>query len=277
MTIDQPPQRRDNGLPAERFVALADVDPRLGDHLLDLLRLADIPAYLEPPPDLRAGRWRDTGPLERLWVHADQRQDAREVVVAAAHEAGTAPTSNPASGASSAGGASEPPRGPDPARPDLLAGLDPDVEFARMTAAFDAEVSEPGAAPASSVDAEPGERPGDELDAAASRRISRLGDDADVGDQGFPHDVTSDPVPAEEHFEPPPPPPFPVPTAGTLGAFAVFFLGLLVIARGNWLGFTSDVSFPIGLITLLTGVGLLVARLRESRAPEEDGDDGAVL
>ncbi|MCW2530381.1 MAG: uncharacterized protein JWM76_5241, partial [Pseudonocardiales bacterium] len=87
--LGQPPQRRDNGLVADRYVALADVDPRLGEHLLDLLRLADIPAYLEPPADPRVGdRYKVAGPIERLYVQSALRAEAREVVVAAAAEAG---------------------------------------------------------------------------------------------------------------------------------------------------------------------------------------------
>ncbi|MEP6852047.1 MAG: hypothetical protein ABJA87_05245 [bacterium] len=249
MSLDRPPQRRDNGLPGDRFVALADVDPRLGDHLLDLLRLAEIPAYLEPPADLRAGRQRDTGPLERLWVHERRRQDARAVVVAAAHEAGASPAAAPPS---ATGGAS---RGP-----DLLAGIDADAEFARLTAAFDAdtavEPTVPGAAAAPS---------GPALDAAADARVRDLATNADTEGE------------VEEHFEPPPPPPFPVPTAATVGAFAVFFLGLLVLARGDWLGLTPDITFPLGIITVLVGAGLLIARLHDRHPVEEDGDDGAVL
>ena len=66
-----PPQRRGNGLLASYFVALADVDPRLGAHLLDLLRLADVPAYLEPAAPNRA---RGRSPRDRLYVAGSLRR-----------------------------------------------------------------------------------------------------------------------------------------------------------------------------------------------------------
>ena len=42
--------RRDNGLDAAAFVPLVDVDPRVGEHLLDVLASAGVPAFLEPLP-----------------------------------------------------------------------------------------------------------------------------------------------------------------------------------------------------------------------------------
>ena len=125
----QPPPRRDNGLRANQFVALADVDPRLGEHLLDLLRLAEIAAYLEPSTDPRVSvRYRASGPVERLYVHADQRQQARAVVVAAAHEAGESADGSITDAASH-------PWTPPPAG-DVLDGIDTDAEFARIIAGF---------------------------------------------------------------------------------------------------------------------------------------------
>ena len=142
--VSEPPQRRDNGLRADQFIALADVDPRLGEHLLDLLRLAEIAAYLEPTTDPGvATRYPVSGPVERLYVESDQRQEARAVVVAAAHEAGesAAPVSEPLIPEVRA---SEPrvPGVPNP-REDVLAGIDMDAEFARIVSGFAGPTASP--------------------------------------------------------------------------------------------------------------------------------------
>ncbi|HSV64339.1 MAG TPA: hypothetical protein VLJ59_00335 [Mycobacteriales bacterium] len=80
-----PPRRgrRDNGLNAERFIPLLDVDPRIGEHLLDVLKLAGVPAYLEPAMDVepytRAASV-PSPPTDRLWVDRDLRETARDVI-----------------------------------------------------------------------------------------------------------------------------------------------------------------------------------------------------
>jgi hypothetical protein len=71
--------RRHNGLSAPTFVPLADVDVELGQRLLDALARARIAAYLEP--GAAAGR-------DRLFVAADERRDARTIVVSASRAAG---------------------------------------------------------------------------------------------------------------------------------------------------------------------------------------------
>src|SRR5436190_3026122 len=131
-----PPRRRGNGLLASHFVALADVDPRLGAHLLDLLRLAEVPAYLEPAaPDRARGR----GPRDRLYVADALREQALAVVAAAADEAGGRVV-------------------PAAASEDLLAGIDTDAEFAALVAEWEGEPSEdPGPPPADVVQEPPEE------------------------------------------------------------------------------------------------------------------------
>ena len=44
--------RRDNGLTASEYAAAGDVDPRVGEHLLDVLALDGIAAYLRPSSDM---------------------------------------------------------------------------------------------------------------------------------------------------------------------------------------------------------------------------------
>ena len=75
--------RRDNGLDASLWSPLRDVDPRVGEHLLDVLQAAGIPAYLEPSSDV--GPYTRTvflpsPPSDRLFVDRSRRAGARVLV-----------------------------------------------------------------------------------------------------------------------------------------------------------------------------------------------------
>lgn len=75
--------RRDNGLNAAAFVPLVDVDPRVGEHLLDVLASAGVPAFLEPSADIEPytrALSLPSPPTDRLWVDREQRREAREIV-----------------------------------------------------------------------------------------------------------------------------------------------------------------------------------------------------
>jgi hypothetical protein len=74
VTSDPHSARHGNGLSADTYVPLADVDPEVGEQLLIALRRARIPAYVEPAAE---------APLRRLFVAAADRADARTVVEAA--------------------------------------------------------------------------------------------------------------------------------------------------------------------------------------------------
>ena len=68
--------RRDNGLDATLWSPLRDVDPRVGEHLLDVLQAAGIAAYLEPSADV--GPYTRTvflpsPPTDRLFVDRARR------------------------------------------------------------------------------------------------------------------------------------------------------------------------------------------------------------
>jgi hypothetical protein len=83
MTGDGRRGRRDNGLDAVAFVPLLDVDPRVGEHLLDVLASAGVPAYLEPSADVEPytrALSLPSPPTDRLWVDRDQRRQARMIV-----------------------------------------------------------------------------------------------------------------------------------------------------------------------------------------------------
>ncbi|MCZ2819902.1 hypothetical protein O2V63_06135 [Modestobacter sp. VKM Ac-2977] len=112
--------RRDNGLDAMLWHPLRDVDPRVGEHLLDLLATAGIAAYLEPATDVQPYTRSvsfPSPPSDRLFVDRAQRAEAAAVVERHTDEPAT-------------------PR-PAPPRSDRV--TDEDAEFARIVAAFEAE------------------------------------------------------------------------------------------------------------------------------------------
>ncbi len=123
--------RRDNGLDSDKFSPVADVDPRLADHLLDVLGLRDVPAYVEPTPTS------DPVTADRLYVAADQTSEARQVLTEIASELGIEVAQHRHWDRS--GERAEPPADP-------LAGIDTDAEFAKIIAEMQA-LERPAAGP----------------------------------------------------------------------------------------------------------------------------------
>ncbi|SOC50761.1 hypothetical protein SAMN05660748_3520 [Blastococcus aggregatus] len=112
--------RRDNGLQATSWSPLRDVDPRVGEHLLDLLEAAGIAAYLDPSADV-GPYTREVSlpspPSDRLFVDRGRTSEARALVDQHADE--------------------HPRRSAEPA--PAHADLDEDAEWSRIVAAFEAE------------------------------------------------------------------------------------------------------------------------------------------
>jgi hypothetical protein len=112
--------RRDNGLDAALWSPVRDVDPRVGEHLLDLLEAAGIAAYLEPATDVDAYTRTvslPSPPSDRLYVDRARRTEADALVDRHADVTPAPPATAPVRG--------------EPA--------DLDAEFARIVAAFEAE------------------------------------------------------------------------------------------------------------------------------------------
>jgi hypothetical protein len=119
--------RRDNGLDASLWSPLRDVDPRIGEHLLDLLEAVGIAAYLEPSSDTEPYTRSvslPSPPSDRLFVDRARRAEARTVVdqhVPAGAE-GAAPVQE---------------KRPEP--PVVRRDLDEEAEWAAIVAAYEAE------------------------------------------------------------------------------------------------------------------------------------------
>jgi hypothetical protein len=122
MTSPRPARgRRDNGLDAALWSPVRDVDPRVGDHLLDVLQAAGIAAFLEPAADVEPYTRSvslPSPPSDRLFVDRARRIEARALVDRHADTLAAPP--------------------PPPPRDDYSAD-GTDAEFARIVAAFEAE------------------------------------------------------------------------------------------------------------------------------------------
>jgi hypothetical protein len=126
--------RRDNGIDATLWSPLRDVDPRVGEHLLDLLQAAGIAAYLEPSTDVEPYTRSvslPSPPADRLFVDRARRAEARSVVDEHVPADPVREAAAPA------------------VRPDL----DEDAEWARIVSAFEAEHGR------SAVEGEPADAP----------------------------------------------------------------------------------------------------------------------
>jgi len=113
--------RRDNGLDATLWTPLRDVDPRVGEHLLDVLEAAGIAAYLEPSADVgeyTRSVFLPSPPSDRLFVDRARQAEARSLVDQHADEHPAEPRPNPRA---------------------LRREVDQDAEWQRIVAAFEAE------------------------------------------------------------------------------------------------------------------------------------------
>ena len=153
---------------------LRDVDPRVGEHLLDLLRDAGIAAYLEPSADVSPYTrtvYLPSPPSDRLFVDRARAGEARGLVERQRRRAR--------------------PAAPRRCAEQLRADLDEDAEWRahrrgpRGRAARPVEAGDAGRA--GREPSRPSRRPPVATAAAVP--------------------VEPDPLEAEEHFEPPPPPP----------------------------------------------------------------------
>jgi hypothetical protein len=273
--------RRDNGLDAADYAAAGDVDPRVGEHLLDVLAAGGIAAYLQPSADLnpilRATTF-PARPTDRLYVDRTHLDTAREHL----HKL--------------TGG-----MGPTPATPKAETRTDQstvDAEWAKIVAGFHtptdptappwpaSEGVDPTRAPELPPNDPPEQprRPDGMLPSAADfsgvslnrRRTDEpsLLDGLDTFGTGTDDDSNDDDD--DERYIPPPPPPLPhiskYAIAGVLGVVLGFVLFLF-----PWLlPITRNYVTLIGFTAIVGGAVTLVWRLR-SGDDDDDYDDGAVV
>ena len=258
----------DNGLPAGAYAPLADVDPPVVTHVLDLLHSAGVAAYAEPFEGER-GPYADvrtpSRPTLRVYVDRDRVVEARDLVAARLPGLRADFLADVA------------------ARDDRRELAEAEVEAA--WAAIVAGYGEAPPAPAEGAEApgQPqGQRPGG---SGLSSRLIRRADEpwgtaAQAHDQGDPDDPDAlddgdDPV---EHYVPPPPPPLPRPDTVSRFAWAGLLGGPLLLVLAAMFHLSLDRWFVyLAMAATAGGFITLVVRMKD-RAPQDDGwDDGAVV
>lgn len=228
--------RRDNGLDASLWSPLRDVDPRVGEHLLDLLEAVGIAAYLEPSADVEPYTRSvslPSPPSDRLFVDRARRAEARAVV-----------DQHVPAGAESLD--QRPERTGEPERPVVRRDLDEEAEWAAIVAAFEAENGR------TAVEDAPSARPSPPVQ----------------------HEVPILDLP-DEHYEPPPPPPLPAPAPASLYAVLLVVLGVLLVGAPGVLRLSSDAGLILGVGAIAGGVAMLVSRMRE-RSEDDGDDGAVV-
>jgi len=267
--------RRDNGLDAADYAVAGDVDPRVGEHLLDVLGASGIAAYLQPTADLNPILRATTlpaRPTDRLYVDRTQLETARDFL----HQAtgGEAPTAPPA----------------DPtAAPPVVPQAAVDEEWAKIIADFHT-APDPTAAPpwpaAEAIEAGPESRP-------EPPRTGGLQSAADFSGITLNRRRTDQPEPSlldgldaldgldddedEERYNPPPPPPLPhISKYAVMGVLGVV-VGFVLFLFPTLLPIDRDYVTLLGFAAIVSGAVMLVWRLRSGDDEDDDFDDGAVV
>jgi hypothetical protein len=253
--------RRDNGLDAADYAVAGDVDPRVGEHLLDVLAAGGIAAYLQPTADLNPILRATTlpaRPTDRLYVDRTRLEAAREQLNKVT------------------GGALPTP----PAEPE--AGPDIEAEWAKIVAGFHTDI-DPNAPPWPAAEGietkpEPPRTSGPETSEGVAyhrRRTDEPQPEPSLLDglDTFGSDVDDE----DERYTPPPPPPLPrISKYAVIGVLAVI-LGFLLFLFPTMLPIDGDYVTLLGFASIVSGAVMLVWRLRSGDDDEDDYDDGAVV
>lgn len=251
---------RGNGLQAENYVAVADLDPRTADVLLAELRDRGVAAYAADSPDPGP-----SGAVDRLYVDATAEHQVRSMID---DQLGTIPDAGavPPADADAAFY--------DSAFADIVAGFhqSPGRQLGSWSASEDIDAPEaPGPPDDASAGSEPPAATGVTGTAAAR---SYTGWD----DLLRPEPPAPDPLPdPEDRYVPPPPPPLPKVDLRTRIAWACVVGGPGVLFAAAILGWQlSSMQLLLAAVAFLGGFVALVARLKD-RDDDGDGDDGAVV
>ena len=239
--------RRDNGLPADSWQPLADVESALTDHVLDALADEGIAAYADRVSShdslhgggAALGVGRTVAPTDQVHVDRSRRSDARALM--------------------------------DRLLPELRAeaAASSDEEWSRLVAGWTAAPDARG-----DHDDPDGAEPDRSADAAAPGRDDEW---ADVRPErsGPPAELRSD---GEDHFVPPEPPPLPTADTPTRLAWTAVIAGPLYLLLATLFDWQADGL--VGLLAVAAFVGgfvTLVARMKDRAPLDGSGDDGAVV
>jgi hypothetical protein len=269
---------------------VGDVDPRVGEHLLDVLAVEGIAAYLLPATDMHPVTRTTTlpaRPTDRLYADREHLGTAREYLARLwADESADTGGADPVNGSTT--------------RAEPADGIDMEAAWAIIVAAYDAKTddatprwpeseniseralddTDPDLGHRLGVDAndvEAMDGSAERADRAPDRPVKRPPDEPTLLDalDTFGADL---PGGNDEGYTPPPPPPVPRPSAQVVLALLGIAGGLLLFFKPELLPIDADVALLVGFGTLLTGVITLIWRLRPGdEEDDEPDDDGAVV
>jgi hypothetical protein len=301
--------RRDNGLAASTYASAGDVDPRIGEHLLDVLAAGGIAAYLQPSTDqhpITRSTSLPARPTDRLFVDREHLDTACEYLrqVTAGTErrrASDAPVADAAVGTTDDATAPPDPiddrtdTEPAAKRDDGAAKRDetgaprdestattiresgtaePDVETAwlEIVAGYHRTVDTDPPWPKSEDVALGEPRPLPHIEPRPLRR-------AEPGEPSLLDALDTFgaalPDDDDEGYVPPPPPPLPrISAAAALGVGGIA-LGLLLFVWPSLLPLDVDTVLLIAFGSIVAGFGTLIWRLRPGDDEDDDLDDGA--
>jgi hypothetical protein len=255
--------RRDNGLDARDFVPLIDVDPRVGEHLLDVLALAGIAAYLQPSADVNPVVQSTTlpsRPTDRLWADRRYANEARNLLAQHEHEVEAAHEAD-----------QEPELDIEAAWEQIIASYDTAPDVPSWPATEETEDTHPSAGnsdngPTKLIRADHLRPIGPPAPGPRDHTFTEPHDDDDL-DSDEP----------DEGYVPPPPPPLPKPSGHVVLGVVAILVGFLLFFRPDLLGIGEDLTMVIGIVGVLGGAGVLVYQLRDGLSSDDDPDDGAVV
>jgi hypothetical protein len=276
---------RDNGFVARHYLPLADLDPRLAEAMLEVLRAEGIAAYVEPSTGHLGGYLEvhlPDRPHDRLWVDREHRDRAAALL---SQHTETAPlpveesprddrrTSFEDAWAELVANYNSPAQASVPPWPDAEDVLDPPADFVDGQQALPLDLPDDNPVVPRRI-VRPAEPPGSGSGAGHGAGAG-VDDGAGVaagGDYGGEYDPLSM---LDEHFVPPTPPKPPKMRPATRWAILAIVFGFALIISKEF----SDAvpgGIALGVFAIVGGFAALVAGMRSEREPD-DSDDGAVV
>jgi hypothetical protein len=283
--------RRDNGLSAAHYAAAGDVDPRVGEHLLDVLAVDGIAAYLRPSADinpLTRSSVLPNRPTDRLYVDRTHLATARNYLARLAAEADGDAFLDGSTG-------TDVRRSAEDIWAEIVAGYDAEPDEVSWPEAED--VGQSGNRRRSARAPTPTEDPPTDADAGSDEVVGYPPGEVSVRDTG-PADRASswvvqpyDPdgpslldgldtfgadLADEDGYTPPAPPPIPRPSLPTTLGVAGIVGGLIFFLKPDLLPIEHSVVMMLGFTAVVAGFATLVWRLRPGDDDDDpDPDDGA--
>ena len=282
--------RRDNGLVAREYAVVGDVDPRIGEHLLDVLAAGGVAAYLQPATDLHPVTRTTTlpaRPTDRLYADREHLGTAKDYLAQLATEQTATETTREAAPRDE-----EPPR-LDPAvntspavtppailpPPDERSNAAEEAAWASIVAGYDLTV-DPTAPPwpeAEEVNTTATRAPDTDTEPAprftglrrAEEQISLL-DGLDTFGADLPDDEDE-----TDGYVPPPPPPLPRISTPAIIAMISILVGLVLFFWPSALPISQNATLFLAFGAVLAGFVALIWRLRPGDEEDDDPDNGA--